>query len=75
MEFMDFANTEMPYQGTVPPTGLPALVPRTLVSQLKPFSRPHTVRSIWELAITLVPFFGVLSAVLAAINAGYLIAP
>lgn len=71
---MDFANTEMPYQGTVPPTGLPALVPRTLVSQLKPFSRPHTVRSIWELAITLVPFFGVVSAMLAAINAGYLIA-
>jgi hypothetical protein len=46
MEFMDFANTEMPNQGSVPATGLPALVPRKLVSQLKPFSRPHTVRSI-----------------------------
>jgi omega-6 fatty acid desaturase (delta-12 desaturase) len=74
MEFMDFANTEMPNQGSVPATGLPALVPRKLVSQLKPFSRPHTVRSIWELAITLVPFFGIVSAMLAAINAGYLIA-
>jgi hypothetical protein len=46
MEFMDFANTEMPNQGSVPATGLPAPVPRKLVSQLKPFSRPHTVRSI-----------------------------
>lgn len=32
------------------------------------------MRSLWELAITLVPFFGVVSAMLVAIDAGYLIA-
>lgn len=50
------------------------LEPRKLVSALKPFTKPHTGRSIWELTITLVPFFGVMWVMLVAIDAGYFIA-
>lgn len=52
----------------------PALEPKVLASQLKPFSKASTGRSLWELAITVVPFFGVVLAMLAALEAGYLIA-
>lgn len=55
-------------------SGIAALNPRKLMASLKPFARPNTGRSIWELAITLVPFFGVVWAMLAAINAGVIIA-
>ena len=51
-----------------------SLEPRKLVSQLKPFIKPHTGRSIWELAITLVPFLAVILAMLFAIDAGYFVA-
>lgn len=51
-----------------------ALKPRNLASELRPFMRPHTGRSVWELAATLVPFAGLIVAMLWALNAGYLIA-
>jgi omega-6 fatty acid desaturase (delta-12 desaturase) len=51
-----------------------SLEPRKLVSQLKPFIKPHTGRSIWELAITLVPFLAVILGMLFAIDAGYYVA-
>lgn len=48
--------------------------PRKLVSQLKPFTKARTSRSIWELVITVAPFVAVMLAMLFAINAGYYIA-
>lgn len=48
--------------------------PRKLVGALKPFSTPHTGRSLWELTITVLPFFAVIVAMLFAIDAGYLAA-
>ena len=48
-----------------------ALDPRKLVGALKPFSVPHTARSLWELAITVVPFCAVILVMLLAIDAGY----
>lgn len=51
-----------------------ALDPRKLVGALKPFSTPHTGRSLWELAITVVPFLAVILVMLVAIDAGYLVA-
>ncbi len=47
------------------------LEPRKLIAALKPFSMPHTGRSIWELAATLVPFFAVMLAMLIAVDRGY----
>lgn len=55
-------------------TDAAALEPRKLVSQLKPFTKPHTGRSIWELATTIVPFFGTILVMLLAVDAGYTIA-
>lgn len=55
-------------------TAAPRLDPRRLMAQLKPFSQPSTARSIWELAITLVPFFAVMAVMLVAVDAGYLLA-
>jgi omega-6 fatty acid desaturase (delta-12 desaturase) len=49
----------------------PALEPRKLVYELRPFIKAHAGRSAWELAITLIPFFGVLVAALWAVSAGY----
>lgn len=51
-----------------------AVDPRKLVSELKPFTQVHTGRSIWELAVTLAPFFGLMLAMLWLVSAGYLIA-
>lgn len=51
-----------------------AIEPRRLVSELKPFTKVHTGRSVWELAVTLAPFFGLVLAMLWAVSAGYLIA-
>ena len=45
-----------------------------LISELKQFTQVHTGRSIWELAVTLAPFFGLVLAMLWAVSAGYLIA-
>ncbi|MGY6551424.1 MAG: fatty acid desaturase [Erythrobacter sp.] len=56
------------------PSGAGSIDPRKLASALKPFSKADTGRSIWELAITLVPFFAVMLAMLVAIDAGYLAA-
>jgi omega-6 fatty acid desaturase (delta-12 desaturase) len=50
------------------------LEPRRLVSELRPFTKVHTGRSVWELAVTIAPFFGLVVAMLFAIDAGYLIA-
>jgi omega-6 fatty acid desaturase (delta-12 desaturase) len=50
------------------------LEPRQLVSELKPFTKVHTGRSVWELAVTLAPFFALMLAMLVALDAGYVIA-
>ena len=47
------------------------LEPRKLLAALKPFSMPHTGRSIWELLATLVPFFTVFVVMLMAVDRGY----
>ena len=47
------------------------LEPRKLIAALKPFSIPHTGRSIWELAATLAPFFAVIVVMLIAVDRGY----
>jgi acyl-lipid omega-6 desaturase (Delta-12 desaturase) len=47
------------------------LEPRKLIAALKPFSMPHTGRSIWELAATLAPFFAVIVVMLVAVDRGY----
>lgn len=52
-------------------TNAAALDPRKLVGALKPFSTPHTGRSLWELAITVVPFLAVIMVMLVALDAGY----
>lgn len=44
------------------------------MAALKPFSMPHTGRSLWELAVTLVPFLATILAMLIAVDAGYAIA-
>lgn len=46
------------------------LEPRNLPAALRPFSTPRTARSIWELAVTLVPFFAVIVAMLVAVDRG-----
>ncbi|MFM7378196.1 MAG: fatty acid desaturase [Erythrobacter sp.] len=51
-----------------------APAPRQLAAQLRPFMKAQAARSLWELAATLVPFFGVLVATLLAVSAGYWIA-
>lgn len=51
-----------------------ALEPRKLVSELRPFTKAHPARSVWELAATLVPFFGLVLAMLMAFSSGYFIA-
>lgn len=48
--------------------------PRKLMASLKPFTKPDTGRSLWELAITVIPFLAVMLAMLVAVNAGYMIA-
>lgn len=50
------------------------LEPRKLVSELRPFTKVHVGRSIWELAATLAPFFGLVLAMLWAVSSGYGIA-
>jgi omega-6 fatty acid desaturase (delta-12 desaturase) len=60
----------MLHQPSITSLGAPALEPKKLVSQLKAFAHPHTQRSLWELAITVIPFFGVMWAMLAALDAG-----
>jgi omega-6 fatty acid desaturase (delta-12 desaturase) len=62
----------MPARG--PAADAAALEPRNLVSELRPFAKPHTGRSVWELAVTLVPFFGVMLAMLFAVASGHYIA-
>ena len=52
-------------------TPAPALDPRKLVAELKPFTAVHTGRSVWELTATLVPFFALILAMLWAVSAGY----
>ena len=47
------------------------LEPRKLIAALKPFSMPHTGRSIWELTATLAPFFAVIVVMLIAVDRGY----
>ena len=51
-----------------------ALNPRLLASQFKPFAKPNTARSLWELAVTIIPFFAVMLVMLVALDAGYWLA-
>lgn len=48
--------------------------PRQLTRDLNAFRDPRPVRSGWELAITLVPFLALFGAIVAAVQAGYLLA-
>jgi omega-6 fatty acid desaturase (delta-12 desaturase) len=50
------------------------LEPRKLVYELRPFTKVHTGRSLWELASTLAPFVALVLAMLLAIDSGYMIA-
>ncbi|MCX9147859.1 fatty acid desaturase [Erythrobacter sp. WG] len=50
------------------------LDPRSLVSALRPFTKVNTGRSIGELAVTLVPFFALVLAMLVAVSSGYVLA-
>lgn len=61
-------------QPSVASASAATLEPRKLVSELKPFTNANTSRSVWELAITVIPFFGVVMAMLLAIASGYYIA-
>jgi acyl-lipid omega-6 desaturase (Delta-12 desaturase) len=74
VELIVLRRDSLPDQSFVAGPGAAVLEPRKLVSELKPFTKPHTGRSILELAITLVPFFGVILAMLLAIDAGFYIA-
>ncbi|WP_379921770.1 fatty acid desaturase [Erythrobacter sp. R86502] len=58
-------------QMSAPDADAALLEPRKLVSQLKPFIKPSTGRSLWELAVTVLPFFAVILAMLWAVDAGY----
>ncbi|MEL6528896.1 MAG: fatty acid desaturase [Pseudomonadota bacterium] len=51
-----------------------ALNPKQLMRDLTAFRDPSMSRSLWELAITLVPFLGICAAMLFAIDAGYFLA-
>lgn len=64
----------MPDQGSVAGADSAALEPRKLISELKPFTMPNTGRSVWELAITLVPFVFIIWVMLVAIDSGYYVA-
>jgi acyl-lipid omega-6 desaturase (Delta-12 desaturase) len=52
----------------------PALDPRRLASELRPFMTVQPVRSVWELAVTLAPFAALVLAMLFALKAGYIAA-
>jgi len=51
-----------------------ALDPKQLMRDLSAFRDPSTRRSLWELAITLIPFGALIVAMLFAVQAGYYIA-
>lgn len=48
--------------------------PKQLMRELAAFRDPHTVRSLWELAITMIPFIGLSALMLFSVNAGYYVA-
>jgi omega-6 fatty acid desaturase (delta-12 desaturase) len=50
------------------------LEPRLLVSQMRPFTKVDVGRSVWELAATLAPFFGLVVAMMWAVSSGYVAA-
>ncbi|MEQ5788286.1 fatty acid desaturase [Erythrobacter sp. NFXS35] len=54
--------------------GTAALDPRALMRELKIFAKAHPARSFWELAITLVPFVGIMAAMLFAVQSGIYLA-
>ncbi len=73
LEFVALKANLMPDQGSAAADAA-ALDPRNLVSQLKPFTRPHTARSVWELAVTVGPLFAIVLVMLLAIGSGHYIA-
>lgn len=48
-----------------------ALDPRLLMRELKAYTTPDLRRSMWELAVTLVPFVALVTVTLWAVSAGY----
>ena len=50
-----------------------AIDPRRLAYELRPFTKVRTGRSVWELAVTLVPFVALVLAMLVALASGYAI--
>jgi omega-6 fatty acid desaturase (delta-12 desaturase) len=50
------------------------LDPKRLMRELTAFRDPHTVRSLWELAITVVPFMALSALMLYAVEVGYYVA-
>ena len=59
----------------VPPITAPdPMDPRQLARDLTAFRDPRTVRSSWELAITLVPFLALFAFIVFAVQAGYWLA-
>ena len=50
------------------------LDPRQLMRELNAFKDSQPGRSLWELAVTLVPFLGLFALILFTVDAGYLVA-
>ena len=51
-----------------------AFDPRALMRELNAFKDARSLRSLWELAITLIPFLALFTGILYAVQAGYLAA-
>ena len=64
----------MPKNSSAASPDAAALNPRLLASQFKPFAKPNAARSLWELAVTIIPFFAVMLVMLVALDAGYWLA-
>ena len=48
--------------------------PRQLMRDLQVFRDPKPARSLCELGVTLIPFLGLFTAIICAVDAGYLLA-
>lgn len=58
-------------QSSSPAAPQVSLDPKTLARELNAFRDPRTVRSLWELAITALPFMTLSAVMLFAVEAGY----
>lgn len=66
------AEDSLPYVGSIPAASVDD--PRQLVRDLASFRNPRLGRSIWELAVTLIPFLLLCGAMLTASDEGYWLA-